>query len=110
MSNPESASPESASPESRVEIVPGLTNPRALSLDRFPVRTREGSTTRSAWRLEVASDRGAGAIVLVETSAAETFYRGDGVFLGWPQDRMAAAYRALLPKPEDDGFVMQQMG
>ena len=92
------------------ELVPGLTNPRGLSLDRFPVRTREGSTTRSAWRLLVSSAEGEGSIVFVEASPAETFYRGDGIFLGWPQERMAAAYRALRPEPEYDGFQMQQMG
>lgn len=91
-------------------LVPGLSNPRAISLERFPVRTREGSTTRSAWRLSVSSDQGEGTIVFVEASPAETFYRGDGMFLGWTQERMAAAYQALLPKPADDGFATQQMG
>ncbi len=102
---------ESASPESKpAELVAGLTNPRALALERFPVRTREGSTTRSAWRLSASCDQGDGAIVFVEASPAETFYRGDGIFLGWAQERMAAAYRALRPEPEDDGFQTQQMG
>jgi hypothetical protein len=91
-------------------LVPGLSIPRALSLERFLIRTREGSTTQSAWRLSVASEQGEGAIVFVEVSPEETFFRGDGVFLGWPQDRLAAAYSILLPKPEHDGFEMQQMG
>ncbi len=92
------------------ELVPGLSNPRAISLERFPVRTREGATTRSAWRLSASCDQGDGAIVFVEVSPVETFYRGDGIFLGWTQERMAAAYGALLPKPELDGFATQQMG
>jgi len=46
----------------------------------------------------------------VEISPEEMFYRGEGVFLGWRQERMAAAYLALLPKPEDDHFEMQQLG
>ena len=92
------------------EGVPGLTNPRVLALDRFLIRLRDGSATQSAWRLSVESDEGQGAIILVETSPAETFYRGEGVFLGWPQDRLGSAYRALLPKPEADGFNMQQLG
>jgi len=99
----------STSPDSP-ELVPGLKNPRALGLERFPIRTREGSTTQSGWRLLVESDRGGGAIVFVEASPAQTFYRGEGVFLGWDQDRLASAYRALLPEPEHDGFEMQQMG
>jgi hypothetical protein len=96
-----------ASPE---EGVPGLTNPRVLAVDRFLIRLRDGSTTQSAWRLAVESDEGQGAIILVEASPEETFYRGEGVFLGWPQERLASVYRALLPKPEADGFQMQQLG
>jgi hypothetical protein len=92
------------------ERVPGLRNPRALALDRFLIRLRNGSATQSAWRLAVESDQGQGAIILVEASPEETFYRAEGVFLGWPQDRLASAYRALLPKPEADGFQMQQLG
>jgi hypothetical protein len=92
------------------EPVPGLTNPRALSLDRFLIRTRASSSTQSGWRLLVASEQGEGAIVFVEVAPEETFYRGDSVFLGWTQERLAAAYRALLPKPESDGFEMLQMG
>jgi hypothetical protein len=92
------------------EIVPGLRNPRVLALERFLIRLRDGSATRSAWRLAVESDEGQGAIILVEVSAEETFYRAEGVFLGWPQDRLESAYRALLPKPEADGFHMPQLG
>jgi hypothetical protein len=92
------------------EVVPGLTSPRVLALDRFLIRLRNGSATQSAWRLAVGSDEGHGAIILVEASPEETFYRAEGVFLGWPQDRLASAYRALLPKPEADGFQMQQLG
>jgi hypothetical protein len=91
-------------------LVSGLMNPRSLSLERFLIRTRASSSTQAGWRLLVESDQGGGAIVFVEVSPEETFYRGDGVFLGWPQDRLAAAYDALLPKPEPDGFVTQQMG
>ena len=92
------------------EIVPGLTNPRVMALDRFLIRLRDGSATQSAWRLSVESDEGQGAIILVEASPEETFYRAEGVFLGWSQDRLGSAYRALVPKPEADGFQMQQLG
>ena len=92
------------------EIVPGLRNPRVLALERFLIRLRDGSATQSAWRLAVESDEGPGAIILVEVSPEETFYRGEGVFLGWDQDRLGSAYLALLPKPEADGFQMQQLG
>ncbi len=92
------------------ELVPGLTNARGLALERFLIRTRTSASTQSGWRLLAESDQGGGAIVFVEISSSETFYRGEGVFLGWPQDRLAAAYAALIPEPEPDGFVTQQMG
>ena len=92
------------------ELVAGLTSPRRLSLERFSIRTRESSSTQAGWRLVAASDEGEGAIVFVETRPDEALYRGDGVFLGWPQERLAAAYNALLPRPESDGFETQQMG
>jgi hypothetical protein len=87
-----------------------MTNPRSLGLERFLIRLRDGSTTRSAWRLAVESGEGRGSIIYVEISPEETFFRGDGVFLGWPQDRMASAYRALLPKPDGPEFETQQLG
>jgi hypothetical protein len=93
-----------------LELVAGLTNPRTLSLERFLIRTRGGGSTQSAWRLSVACEEGQGAIVRVEASLEETYYRGDGVFLGWPQDRLDAAYRALLPKPDEPTFEVHQLG
>ena len=90
--------------------MPGLANPKTLGLERFLIRLREGSNTQSGWRLSVAADEGPGTIVALEIPPDVVFYRGDGIFLGWTQERMAAAYKALLPKPEDDGFHMQQLG
>ena len=88
----------------------GLTEPRAISLERFLIRTRGGSATQSAWRLSVVSGEGHGAIVSVEASPEEKFFRGEGIFLGWAQDRMGAAYRALLPKSEEPVFETPQLG
>jgi|SRR5580765_4475460 len=90
--------------------VPGLTDVSAEPLARHPIRTREGATTRSAWRLAVSSAQGPGAIVLVELSPETSFYRGDGVFLGWDQERLAAAYRALLPEPAGADPETLQLG
>ena len=92
------------------EIVPGLANPKTLGLERFLIRLREGSNTQSGWRLSVAADEGPGTIIALEIPPDVVFYRGDGIFLGWTQERMAAAYKALLPKPEENGFHMQQLG
>jgi hypothetical protein len=96
-------------PKPEGPLVPGLTDPRALSLERTPIRTRESSVTRSAWRLTVASVEGGGSIALVE-AGEETRYRGDGVFLGWPQERLEAAYRALLPESDEGTIQLQQFG
>jgi hypothetical protein len=81
-------------------VVPGLTNPRGLRLERFAIRTREASVTLSAWRLEILAEEGQGTIALVEGASGSPFYRGDGVLLGWPQDRLAGAYEALVPKEQ----------
>jgi hypothetical protein len=91
-------------------LVDGLTNPKTLSLDRFLIRTRGDSSTQSAWRLSIDSVEGQGTIIFVEASPGETFYRGDGVFLGWPQGRLEAAYKALQPRPDEPPFEMHQLG
>src|SRR5262245_20617957 len=75
----------------------GLTGLRAGARERVPIRTRASNLTRSAWRLEVACDQGAGAIVVVEVSPRESYYRGEGLFLGWSQERLAAVQEALRP-------------
>ena len=97
-------------PDERPEPVPGLTRARAASLERFPVRTRESSVTLSAWRLSVEFAEGPGAIVLAEVSPEEGVFRGEGIFLGWPQERLAQAYTALRPEADRDGFELQQLG
>jgi len=99
--------PESAGP---IEPVSGLTSPRGLSLERFPIRTRESGVALSAWRLVVICEEGEGAIVGVEAAPEGQIYRGEGVFLGWSQDRLAAAYGALRPSSEEPGFEVQQLG
>jgi hypothetical protein len=49
-------------------------------------------------------------ITLVEVSSAGALYRGDGVFLGWSQERLEAAYRALSPEDDEPGFEPSQLG
>jgi len=87
-----------------------LTNPQVLSFERFAIRTRGGSTTQSAWRLSITCVEGQGAILFIEISPEETFYRGEGVFLGWSQEQLAASYRLLLPKSEEPPFEIPQLG
>jgi hypothetical protein len=91
-------------------LVQGLTNPRCLSLERSSIRAREKSVTLSAWRLAIASEQGEGTITLIEASPGEVFYRGDGVFLGWPQERLGSAYAALAPKDEAATLETPQLG
>ncbi len=100
---------EAISPD-EATILPGLTNPRGLGLQRCLIRTRQLSVTLSAWRLTVASEQGEGTITLVETPSGETFYRGDGALLGWDQDRLAGAYAALAPTEQAAAPDMPQLG
>jgi hypothetical protein len=91
-------------------LVPGLTQPQTLGLERCPIRTRESGVTQAGWRLSVASPEGSGSIALVELARAAAVFRGDGVFLGWPQDRLAAAYAALTPTDSEPPFETAQLG
>jgi hypothetical protein len=86
-----------------------LTNPSVQSFERFPIRTRGGAATQSAWRLSVTCGEGDGAIVFIEIGP-EAFYRGEGVFLGWSQQQMGAAYQLLLPGSEEPPFESPQLG
>jgi hypothetical protein len=65
--------------------------------------------TLSAWRLEVSAVEGRGGIVRLDAQGGAVF-RGDGLFLGWDQPRLAEAYRQLLPPTEVDTFQTQQLG
>jgi hypothetical protein len=71
----------------------GVTGVVVGPLERVPVRTRESAVIGSAWRLGITCDQGVGAIVLVDLSGGTSLFRGDGVFLGWPQARLGEAYR-----------------
>jgi len=84
----------------------GSVTPSAPS--RVHIRVREAAVTLSAWRIDGGSPRGQGWIVLAEHNTA--WYRGDGVFLGWPQQRLEAAWRALLPPPEKENTEFPQLG
>jgi hypothetical protein len=84
--------------------IEGLGEVRGGGPERIPLRMRGAGVTLSGWRIAVEAPRGPGAVVLAE-HGAEKFYRGEGVLLGWPQERLEAAYRALLPAaqgPTDD--------
>ena len=86
----------------------GLKGVNAQPPQRVPARTREAGFTQSGWRLEVACDEGAGAILLVESGDKE-HYRGEGLFLGWPQERLEKVYRACLPET-DETLETPQLG
>ena len=84
-----------------------MTNAVVHSMERVPVRTRESNVTRSAWRMEVQCDEGAGAITLLD----DNVYRGDGLFLGWPQEELAAAWNEAQKKPDEEPpFELMQLG
>jgi hypothetical protein len=90
----------------------GLTGVVAEPLERVPVRRRESGVTASAWRLKVVSDQGGGSIVLVELSEQSSGFRGDGIFLGWSQARLAEAYQELTQElgAGDSDFELLQLG
>jgi hypothetical protein len=69
---------------------------------------RSSDRTLSGWRLEVLSDQGAGAIVLVDSEPR--YYRGEQILLGWTQERLASLYEALLPRPDQEPFETLQLG
>ena len=79
----------------------GLTGLRAEPPERVPIRVRSSGATRSAWRMAIACDQGRGAIVVAEVSPAESHYRGEGLFLGWTHEKMAALYASLLPEADE---------
>jgi hypothetical protein len=79
--------------------IEGLGEVTATEPARTPLRTRGAAVTTAGWRISVQAPRGDGTIVLAE-QGAQRFYRGDGVFLGWPQERLETSWRALLPPSE----------
>jgi hypothetical protein len=97
------------SPSEHTDIL-GLTGIRAKPPERTSIRTRTSNVTLSAWRLEIVSDQGNAAIVLVEGEAERALYRGEGALLGWSQERLAAAYRALLPGSDGPDLETPQLG
>ena len=78
--------------------IEGVGEVRAFEPDRVMLRMRGAAVTVSGWRIGVEAPRGPGGVVLAE-HGSQKFYRGEGVLLGWPQERLEAAYRALLPPP-----------
>jgi hypothetical protein len=83
---------------------------RGFALARVPVRVRELGVTLGAWRLSVAADEGEGGITMVDASPGTVLYRGDGIFLGWPQQRLEEAYAALAPRDEAALPDLPQLG
>jgi hypothetical protein len=97
-------------PETEPDPLEGLSDAAGATLDRVAMRTRESDLTLSAWRLGFVTAQGEGVIFLVETPGGGTLFRGDGVCLGWPQQRLEAAYRRLLPGGSDPEPDAGQLG
>jgi len=108
--DPTSGASSPASPEPPEPTLPGLTNARGLGLSRVPIRVRESAVTLGGWRLLVATDQGDGSITLVDAGTPEPVHRGEGIFLGWPPERLAAAYTMLAPPDEAALFDLPQLG
>ena len=83
-------------PAAQMELF-GLSGLSAKAPERVPIRVRSSDRTLSGWRLEVASDQGAGAIVLVDTEAK--YYRGEQILLGWDPHRGYDFYQIRWSRP-----------
>jgi hypothetical protein len=67
------------------------------ALERIAIRMRESRVTTSAWCLALRTRAGEGRIVRIECADRSALFRGEGVFLGWPQTDLEALYRRSLP-------------
>ena len=65
--------------------------------ERVSIRTRANDLPLHAWKVQIASEQGSGALLRLQIPRQGIHYRGDGVFLGWSQERLAAAYLTLHP-------------
>ena len=88
----------------------GLSNAVFRSLERGAVRMRESGVTHAGWRMEIDSDQGQGAITIIELPADRSVYRGEGVFLGWPQEQLTTLYHSLRAVPDEPELVFNQLG
>jgi uncharacterized damage-inducible protein DinB len=79
------------------------------TLERAPIRVREIGTTVSAWQMVIDSESGSGTITLIDASGGPV-YRGDGIFVGWSQEQLAAEYQRLNKSPDEPKFELQQLG
>jgi len=106
---PDPVSSHAEPAEQGIELF-GLTGLRAQARERVPIRTRASGLTTSAWRLEITCDQGRGAVVRVEVSPQEAHFRGDGLFLGWSPQQLAALHDALLSRSAEASFDVPQLG
>lgn len=89
----------------------GLTQVARKTLARVPARMRESAVTLAAWRIETTSAQGPGTIVLVELPSGQHAFRGEGIYLGWPQEKLASLWRALSEAaPGEPPFEVPQLG
>jgi hypothetical protein len=89
----------------------GLTQVARKTLARVPARMRESVVTLAAWRIETTSAQGPGTVVLVELPSGQQAFRGEGVHLGWPQEKLASLWCALSEAaPGEAPFEVPQLG
>ena len=76
------------------------------SLERTPIRMRESGVTLSAWRMTIQTNAGMGTITLLDSGS----YRGEGPFMGWPQQQMRELYTRLATQGDPPQNDLQQWG
>jgi hypothetical protein len=62
-----------------------------------------------AWQMHIECDQGAGVISLTD-GGGQMLYRGEGLFLGWSQQRLNAAYQSLIPRDDTPALQLVQLG
>lgn len=90
----------------------GLIQATAAPLERVPLRRREDRSFSSGWRLEVSAAQGTGTIVAVSLPDGTSCHRGEGMFLGWEQPRLAEVYAAMTASDDTSGpeLELPQLG
>jgi hypothetical protein len=79
------------------------------SLERVAIRLRESTFAQAAWRMIIDSEPGDGAITLVD-GLGGGFFRGEGIFLGRPQQELRATYERLNKPSAEPDFDLPQLG
>ena len=91
---------------------PSQAAPRLAKAQSYHARSVEPVSLDAGrgWRMELVSDRGAGAIVRIDRASGSSWYLGEASFGGWSQKDLAALYSAVLRDIPQDRPQTPQLG